>query len=108
MTQQITGKIRVIFDTFQKNERYKQREFVLDYVENPDAKYNKPQPIRFTIVDGPKMDVNSEDKVNMLNLYKTGDEVCVWFNINGRQVMADRGVKYFNNLECWRIKSISK
>lgn len=89
---QATGKLKVINDTEQVSDRFKKREFVITIGEQ------YPQHVSFQL---------TQDKCELLNNYRIGDEIRVDYNLRGREWNGPQGVKYFNTLEAWRIELIS-
>ena len=88
---EITGKIVEIFDTVQINDSFRKREFVVEYSDN--SQY--PEFIKFELF---------QDKAEIIDAYKVGDEVEVAFNLKGRKWNDPKGgVKYFNTLQAWRL-----
>lgn len=48
-----------------------------------------------------------QDKVDLLNAYKTNQQVKVSINLRGREWISPQGeVKYFNSIQGWRIESV--
>ena len=91
---EITGKIVAKFDTKEVSGRFKKREFVLTYADNPEY----PQSILMEFI---------QDKVTILDNYQVGQHVKVQFNINGRAWVSPQGeTKYFNTLQAWRIEAV--
>src|SRR5262245_14156876 len=91
MAMEVTGKLRVIFETKQVSERFTKREFVLELV---DGKY--PQTVLFQLTG---------DRCANLDQFQVGDEVRLEFNRRGREWRNPQGeVKYFNSLDVWRIE----
>lgn len=87
---QITGSVIEISEVVHINETFKKREFVIEYQEN-----QYPEFIKFEAI---------QDKCDLLDAYKTGDEVVVDFNLKGRKWTNPQGeVKYFNSLQAWRL-----
>jgi single-stranded DNA-binding protein len=87
----ISAKIIEIFETANVTETFKKREFVVEYSENPQY----PEYIKFEFI---------QDKCEILNNYKVGDEVDISFNLKGRKWTDPQGtVKYFNTLQAWRL-----
>lgn len=87
----LKGKIKEIFDTQQVSDRFSKREFVVEYIDNPQY----PQYIKFEM---------TQDKCDLLDQYKVGNEVDVQFNVRGRAWTNQQGVtQYFNTLQAWRI-----
>jgi hypothetical protein len=87
----ISGKITVIFDTAQINDSFKKREFVLEYSDNSQF----TELIKFELF---------QDKCDLINDFKVGDEVGVEFNLKGRKWTDPKGVdKYFTTLQAWKL-----
>lgn len=92
---QIAGKIYKIFDEQQVSDTFKKRQFVIDYSENQTYR----EYIIFDFV---------QDKCDILDAFKVGDDVEVFFNIRGREWQSSDGnVKYFNTLQAWRMTKIN-
>ena len=88
----IQGKIHAVMDVQQVTDKFRKREFVLEYTDNPQY----PQYILFQMV---------QDRVDLVDGYHVGDMVEVSFNLRGRQWNNPQGeIKYFNSLEAWRIQ----
>ena len=88
---EITGKIVEIFNTMQINDSFRKREFVVEYSDN--SQY--PEFIKFELF---------QDKADIIEGYKVGEEVEVAFNLKGRKWNDPKGgVKYFNTLQAWRL-----
>ncbi len=91
----IKGKLLEVSDTQQISDTFKKREFVLEYAENPQY----PEFVKFEAI---------QDKCALLDNYKSGDEIDVYFNIKGRKWNDPKGgVKYFNSLQAWKIDGAS-
>lgn len=89
----IKGKLIEIYDTVQVSEKFKKREFVVEYAENTQY----PEYIKFEL---------AQDKCDLLNGYKVGQDVEVHFNLRGRKWNDPKGeTKYFNSLQAWRIQN---
>lgn len=88
----VKGKILEIQDTQRISDKFQKREFVLEYVENPQY----PEYLQFEMI---------QDKCSQLDSYKVGDTVNVYFNLKGRKWTNPQGqVKYFNSLQAWRLE----
>lgn len=88
---EIKGKLLEIKSVEEISDKFKKREFILEYAEN--EKY--PEYIKLEVVN---------DKVSILDNYKVGDSVDVAFNLRGRSWTDKSGkVSYFNTLVCWKI-----
>ena len=91
----LKGTIKEIFDTQHISDRFTKREFVVEYIDNPQY----PQYIKFEM---------TQDKCVLLDQYKVGDEVDVQFNVRGRAWTNPQGVtQYFNTLQAWRLDAAS-
>lgn len=91
----LQGKIKEVFDTQQISDRFTKREFVIEYADNPQY----PQYIKFEL---------TQDKVDMIDQYKVGDEIDVHFNVRGRAWTNPKGqTQYFNTLQAWRLEAAS-
>ena len=91
----IKGVITVIENEVQVSESFKKRVFVVEYADNPQY----PELISFETI---------QDKTSLLDALKVGDNVSVEFNLKGRKWTNADGVdKYFNQLQAWKIESVS-
>ena len=88
------GTIKLVFDTVQVSDRFKKREFVITETGSP-----YPQEVIFQL---------SQEKVDLINDYKIGEEVEVNFNLRGRAWTnpKDGVTRYFNSLEAWKIARV--
>ena len=91
---EVTGTLKVKFDTQKVSDRFQKREFVL----TTEASTPYPQQVSFQL---------TQDKVNLLDQYNVGDEMKIQFNLRGREWNGPQGIKYFNTLEAWRIEKVS-
>lgn len=91
----LQGKIKEIFDTQHISDRFSKREFVIEYVDNPQY----PQYVKFEL---------TQDKCDLLDQFKPGQDVDVHFNVRGRAWTNQQGVtQYFNTLQAWRLEVAS-
>jgi single-strand DNA-binding protein len=88
---EVTGVLKVKFDTQKVSDRFQKREFILTTEMNTPY----PQHVSFQV---------TQDKCNSLDQFNAGDELRVQFNLRGREWNGPQGVKYFNTLEAWRIE----
>lgn len=90
------GTIKLVFDTAQVSDRFKKREFVITETGSP-----YPQEVIFQL---------SQEKVDLINDYKIGEEVEVNFNLRGRAWTnpKDGVTRYFNSLEAWKIARVGQ
>ncbi|MAP80214.1 MAG: hypothetical protein CL526_03905 [Aequorivita sp.] len=91
---ELQGKIKMIDDTkTYGNNGFRKRELVITTEEQ------YPQHILIEFV---------QDKTDLLNAYKVGQDVKVSINVRGREWVNPQGeTKYFNSLQGWRIESLS-
>ena len=88
---EVTGTLKVKFDTQKVSDRSQKREFIL----TTEANTPYPQFVSFQV---------TQDKCSMLDQFSEGDEIKLQFNLRGREWNGPQGVKYFNTLEAWRIE----
>ncbi len=96
MSYELTGKLLIKFDTTQRTESFKTREFVLEKSEDINGKLITNY-IKFQCV---------QDRTAIIDRVNVGDEIKVHFNIRGSKWEKDGRVSYFNNLDAWRIEQI--
>ncbi|TXD52196.1 MULTISPECIES: DUF3127 domain-containing protein [unclassified Polaribacter] len=92
---EVIGKVKLIGEvqTFGANG-FQKRELVV----TTDEQY--PQMIMIEFV---------QDKTDLLNSYKVGQEVKVSINLRGREWINPQGeAKYFNAIQGWRIESLAQ
>ena len=91
---EVTGIVKVKFDTQKVSDKFQKREFVL----STDTNTPYPQHVSFQV---------TQDKCSMLDNFNAGEELRVQFNLRGREWSGPQGIKYFNTLEAWRIEKTS-
>ncbi|WP_443947644.1 DUF3127 domain-containing protein [Pedobacter sp. AW1-32] len=92
---EIKGKVHEVGATQQVSETFKKRDIIIEYAENPTY----PEYIRFEAL---------QDKTALLDSFKAGDEVEVFFNLRGRPWTDKSGkTSYFNSLVVWRINAVA-
>jgi len=88
---EIKGKVFEIGNIENVNEKFKKRELILEYAENPEY----VEYIKFEA---------TQNKVDLLNTLRVGDEVEISFNLRGRGWKDKSGKQnYTNNLVIWRV-----
>ncbi|PIB38047.1 DUF3127 domain-containing protein [Maribacter sp. 4G9] len=89
---ELEGKIKLIGDTKTfGNNGFRKREVVV----TTDEQY--PQHIMVEFV---------QDKCDLLNSYKVGQDVKIGINLRGREWTNPQGeTKYFNSIQGWRIET---
>ncbi len=87
----IKGKVHEVGEVITVSEKFKKREIVVEYAENPTY----PEFIKMEAI---------QDKVNLFDQVKVGDQVEVFFNLRGRPWTDKNGkTQYFNTLSVWRL-----
>jgi hypothetical protein len=88
---EIKGKVFVIGRTETVNEKFKKRELIVEYAENPEY----VEYIKFEA---------TQNKVDLLDTVRVGDEVEISFNLRGRGWKDKFGKQnYTNNLVIWKV-----
>ncbi|WP_347373350.1 DUF3127 domain-containing protein [Aequorivita sp. Q41] len=92
---ELQGKIKVIDETKTYGSNgFRKRELVITTEEQ------YPQTIMIEFV---------QDKTDLLNSYKVGQDVKVSINVRGREWVNPQGeTKYFNSIQGWRIENLSQ
>lgn len=92
---ELQGKIKMIDETkTYGNNGFRKREMVITTEEQ------YPQHIMIEFV---------QDKTDLLNSYKVGQDVKVSINVRGREWVNPQGeTKYFNSIQGWRVENVSQ
>ena len=88
---EITGILKVKFDTQVVSDRFSKREFIL----TTDHTTQYPQHVSMQL---------TQDKCWLLDALNPGDELKVHFNIRGREWNGPQGIKYFNTIDVWKVE----
>lgn len=89
---EITGRIKVINAEQQVSATFRKREMVVTTEEQ------YPQHILIEF---------GQDKCDLLNSYKVGEQVKVSINLRGREWVNPQGeTKYFNSIQGWRVERL--
>ena len=96
MSYEITGKLAVKYDTIQRTETFKSREFVIEKSEDVGGRIITNY-IKFQCV---------QDKTTLIDRFAIGDELKVQFNLKGSKWVKDGKESYFTNLDAWRIETV--
>src|ERR1700744_5800235 len=95
MSLEVTGKLLVKYETQQVSDKFKKREFVLELAEeingNIYTNFAKMQLV--------------QNKCDIIDRFKEGEQVKVSFNIKGNRWERDGKVNYITNLDAWRVES---
>ncbi len=88
---EIKGKVHEVSATMQVTDSLKKRELILEYIENPQY----PEYLKFEAI---------QDRCNLLDNIRVGEDVEVFFNLKGRPWTDKAGKKtYFNSLQLWKV-----
>jgi len=91
---EVLGKIKVLNPIVEVGATFKKQELVVATEEQ------YPQFISINFV---------QDKCDLLNNYKVGDNVKVSINLRGREWVNPQGeTKYFNDIQGWRIEKLGE
>jgi hypothetical protein len=96
MSYELTGKIVAKYDTVQRTETFKTREFAIEKTDDIGGR---------TIVNYAKFQ-SVQDKTEIIDKVNIGDMVKVYFNIKGSKWEKDGKTNYITNLDAWRIEQI--
>ena len=89
---EVLGKVRVINPEQQISASFKKRELVV----STDEQFVQHILIEF-----------AQDKCDLLNEYKIGENVKVSINLRGREWVNPQGeTKFFNSIQGWRIEKV--
>ncbi|ESU28954.1 hypothetical protein FLJC2902T_09870 [Flavobacterium limnosediminis JC2902] len=89
---EVTGKVKVINAAQQVSATFKKRELVV----TTEEQYPQTIMIEFT-----------QDKCDLLDQYRVGEQVKVSINLRGREWVNPQGeTKYFNSIQGWRIERL--
>jgi hypothetical protein len=93
----VTGKLVAKFDTVQRTETFRTREFVIESSEDINGRIITNY-IKFQSV---------QDRTQLIDRFNIGDELKVHFNIKGSRWEKNGQVNYITNLDAWRLESAS-
>lgn len=96
MAYEVSGKIVAIYDTVQRTETFRTREFVIEKSDEINGRIITNY-IKFQAV---------QEKASLLDRVKQGDEVKVHFNLKGTKWVRDGRENYITNLDAWRIEPL--
>ncbi len=95
MSYEVTGKLVAVYDTMQRTETFKVREFVIEKQDDIGGRIIS-NFIKFQCV---------QDKTEMPGRFNVGDEVKVSFNLKGNRSDRSGQTTYFTNLDAWRMEN---
>ena len=90
MSYELKGKVKVINDLETFASGFQKKSFVV----TSEDQY--PQDIIFELFG---------DKIDIIDVFKKGDDVSVKFNVRGKEFTNAQGeIKYYNNLVAWSVQ----
>src|SRR5690348_7739627 len=96
MSFEITGRLVAKYDTVQRTETFKTREFVIEKTDEFNGRAVSNY-VKFQCV---------QDRTAMPDRFNIGDEVKVSFNIKGTKWVKDGRENYITNLDAWKMENI--
>lgn len=96
MSYEITGKLVAKFDTVQRTENFKTREFAIEKSEDINGR-TITNYVKFQCI---------QDRTTMLDRFNIGDDIKVQFNIKGTKWNKNGTDNYITNLDAWRIETV--
>ena len=88
---EIRGTVIAIGETQQVTEKFKKRDLIVEYAENPTY----PEQVKFEA---------NQAGCDKLDELRAGDDITVHFNLRGRAWKDKAGVnQYFNTLNVWKF-----
>lgn len=94
----IQGKVLMIGETNQVSAKFRKRDLVVEFAENPMY----PQKILFQLTQA-KCDLIEEKEI------KVGQLISVEYNLRGRDwISPDNKTLYFNTLEAWKLEVVAQ
>ncbi|MBX3042482.1 MAG: DUF3127 domain-containing protein [Candidatus Kapabacteria bacterium] len=96
MAFELTGRLIEKYDAQQMNENFRKRDFVIEVITNYSGNQFSDF-IKFQL---------TQDRCNLLDLFKINDYIRVNFNIKGRKWEKEGNINYFNTMDAWRIEKV--
>jgi hypothetical protein len=97
MAYEAQGRLVAIYETVQRSEKFRTREFVIEINEEIRDR-TITNYVKFQLV---------QDRTAIIDNYKIGDSIKVHFNIRGSKWERNGQVSYISNLDAWRIEPVS-
>ena len=97
MSYELVGKLIAKYETIQRKETFKTREFVIEKSEDINGK-TITNYVKFQCV---------QDRTTMPDRFNIGDTVKVLFNIKGSKWNKDGKDNYITNLDAWRMEAVA-
>jgi Domain of unknown function (DUF3127) len=94
MSFEINGKLIAKYETIQRSETFRTREFVIEKTEDINGRMITNY-IKFQLV---------QDRTAILDRFSEGDNLKVSFNVKGSKWEKDGRTNYITNLDAWRLE----
>ena len=95
MSYEASGRLVAVYDTIQRSEKFRTREFVIETTEAiRDRTINNY--IKFQLV---------QDRTELIDRFRVNDPIKVKFNIKGSRWEKNGTTNYITNLDAWRIEN---
>lgn len=94
MAYEAQGRLVAIYETVQRSEKFRTREFVIEVNEEIRDR-TITNYVKFQLV---------QDRTGIIDNYKIGDSIKVHFNIRGSKWEKNGQINYISNLDAWRIE----
>ena len=96
MSYEAQGRITAVFETVQRSEKFRTREFVLEVTEEIRDR-TITNYVKFQLV---------QERTTLVDRFRVGDSVKVLFNLRGSRWERNGQVNYITNLDAWRMESV--
>ncbi len=96
MAFEIQGKLVAVYNTVQRSESFKTREFVIETSEESGGRIFTSY-VKFQC---------TQDRTSMCDKLNIGDNIKVNFNLRGSKWSKDGRDNYITNLDAWRIENL--
>ena len=97
MSYELTGKLIAKYETVQRKETFKTREFVIEKSDDINGK-TITNYVKFQCV---------QDRTSIPDRFNLGDTVKVLFNIKGSKWNKDGKDNYITKLDAWRMEAVA-
>jgi hypothetical protein len=97
MSYELVGKLIAKYETIQRKETFKTREFVIEKTDDINGK-TITNYVKFQCV---------QDRTTIPDRFNLGDTVKVLFNIKGSKWNKEGKDNYITNLDAWRMEAVS-
>jgi hypothetical protein len=98
MSYELAGKLVAKYDTVQRTETFKTREFAVEKTDEIGGR----TIVNYVIFQCVQYKTTILDRVNI------GDDIKVYFNIKGSKWEKEGKTNYITNLDAWKIEQLLK